>query len=96
MSTPAMDKLTARGLDAAGLANGQYVINVVGGKVTGWTTVPVAGVATVAAGTYIQVDATDPHNPIVTAMVPMTTITETGGVEIVFDSDGEIVYTEAP
>jgi hypothetical protein len=91
-----VDKLTARGFDGEGLSDGQYVIDVVDGKVTGWVPVPDAGVTSVVAGTYIQVDDTDPQNPIVTAMVPMTTLNSSGLPEIVFDSDGHIVYTEAP
>ena len=54
------------------------------------------GVAAVEAGTYISVDYTDPAHPVVNAMVPMTTLNSSGLPEIVFDSDGHIVYTEAP
>lgn len=56
-----------------------------------------SGVTSIVAGTGITVDATtDPTAPVVSALVPMTTINESGIPEIVFDSDGDIVYTEGP
>lgn len=65
------------------------------GGVAGWGAPPASGVESVTAGTYIEVDATDPAHIIVTAMVPMTTTV--GGVpQLVFDDDGHLIYTEAP
>lgn len=96
-----MDKLTARGLDATGLADGHYVINVVGGKVTGWVAAPAGVVAAVVPGSGISVDNTDPTHPIVavvpatTRFVPLTTVV--GGEPcVVWDSNDEIVWTEIP
>ena len=90
------DKIRPRGLDADGYADGRYAVTVVGGKATHWTLLPTNIVVLVRAGTYISVDNTDPTQPIVTAMVPLTTLNSSGLPEIVFDSDGHIVYTEAP
>lgn len=60
-----MDKLSARSLDAEGLSDGQYVVDVVAGKVAGWVAVPPSGVESVTEGARIGVDNTDPANPVV-------------------------------
>lgn len=65
------------------------------GGVAAWAAPAPSGVQTVTAGTYIKVDATDPAHIIVTAMVPLTTFVD-GKWEIMFDTNGQIVQTDAP
>lgn len=91
-----MKRSKLNSLDQSGASNGDTV--KWNSSTKKWVATPVVttGVQTVTAGTYIVVDSTDPLHIIVTAMVPMTTLNSSGLPEIVFDSDGHIVYAEAP
>lgn len=53
-------------------------------------------VRSIVAGENIDVDDTDPDNPIVSAVLLMPLTTEIGGVpDLVWDSDNQLVLTEA-
>jgi hypothetical protein len=56
---------------------------------------PASGVESITAGANVRVNSTDPAHPIVSALVPLTTVV--GGVpEPVWDADNQLVLTEAP
>lgn len=88
-----MDKLTPRGLDATDLPDGEYRLQVAGGKAVAWVVAEVDGVQTVEAGPGIAVDSTDPENPIVSALFALTT-TVGGAPEFVWDDNDELVLME--
>ena len=97
-----MDKLTARGLDAAGLPDGQYRLEVINGKGHAWVPA-VDGVQSVVEGTRIDVDDTDPDNPVVslaTELFVLTYVVWDGSnwvTEIVADGGShELMYMEVP
>lgn len=65
------DKVSPRALDPEGVANGDYVVTVAGGHVTGLTPATSGSgsgvVETIVPGAGISVDSTDPANPVVSA-----------------------------
>jgi hypothetical protein len=90
-----VDKLTPRGLDATGLPDGQYRLEVVSGKGYAWVPA-VDGVQSVGQGTRINVDNTDPDNPVVSLASELYVLTSTLGTDPVqvWDNDDQLVYTE--
>lgn len=88
-----MDKLHPLGLDVTGLPDGDYRLQVVDGRAVAWVETT-DGVQTITAGDGIAVDATDPDNPVVSALTPIVTVVD-GVPGLVFGADGRIVFTEA-
>jgi hypothetical protein len=88
-------------LDPAGdtVADGSYVVEVVGGVATGLAEAPAAGVQSVTEGTGVNVDNTDPLNPVVALESRWYVLTSVvaGEPVLVWDGDSlELVYTEVP
>ena len=81
-------------MDPGAISDGNYTLNVVSGTIMALVPVNPLGVLTIAAGTNASVDNTDPHNPIVSAIVLEPLTTETGGVpDLVWDTDNQLVMT---
>lgn len=53
------------------------------------------GMVSIVAGTHIDVDATDPANPVISAYVPLTTVVD-GVPDLVWDADNNLITTKGP
>lgn len=93
-----MPRVPAHWLDPNGGDPGQIPTINGDGTEVGWADPSGGGtgsVESVVAGTHVDVDDTDPANPIVSAYVPLTTVVD-GVPDLVWDEDNNLITTKGP